>query len=255
MIDWDNGYIQEGHVDDIPSRNTSAGLFYNVVIDGETFGYGKYPPKFGVGGTISANITWRGDYANIDTKSVEILDFGQQRQQGGGQRRPQGQGGGQRGGYGGPQQRPQGQGQRPQGNAQGRPQAGGQRPPAQRGGQSGGNSKDTYWEDKAARDIQVQAGIQWQASRNSAIALVDVLLKNGMVSGLPTAKGKQADAIVALVDEYTEVMYLQTDEVMKGKLPSQPGQSAPPTQAAQQQQEGEFDDDIPAYQEDDYRNE
>lgn len=247
-IDYDNGVINGGYVEEISSKPSRNGQFHSIKVDGDWFGYGSYPPKFGQGAVIDAEITWNGDYANINTKSINVIEWGNTQRgggNGGGQRRPQGQGGGggQRGGYG-QQQRSQGQGQRPQGNGQGGGHGGGQRPPAQRGG--GNDPKDKYWEDKAARDVQVQASIQWQASRNSAIALVDMLLKNGLVGGLPKEKAKQADAIVALVDEYTTILNAQTYDVMNNGAPSC-------SQAPGQQDDGggepPFEDDMPNYQE------
>lgn len=62
--------------------------------------------------------------------------------------------------------------------------------------------KDDYWKKREERDVITQQVIQLQSSRNSAIALADVLLKNGAVK-LPEAQAKKMDVVVALVKELT----------------------------------------------------
>lgn len=59
-----------------------------------------------------------------------------------------------------------------------------------------------------------QLAIQYQASRNSAIALVDILLKSAAVP-LPTKKADQYEAVLALVEELTNTFHTKTDKVVE----------------------------------------
>lgn len=63
--------------------------------------------------------------------------------------------------------------------------------------------KDAYWKNREERDVKVQERIQFQSARNSAIAFLDVLLKNNAVK-LPEAPAKRYDVVAALLDEITE---------------------------------------------------
>lgn len=63
-------------------------------------------------------------------------------------------------------------------------------------------AKDDYWKKREERDVITQQIIQLQSSRNSAIALADVLLKNGAVK-LPEAQAKKMDVVIALVKDLT----------------------------------------------------
>ncbi len=56
--------------------------------------------------------------------------------------------------------------------------------------------------------------IAYQSSRKDAIEFVDVLVKNGAVS-LPTKKSEQADALLALVEDYTAQFYIKLEEVIQ----------------------------------------
>jgi hypothetical protein len=58
--------------------------------------------------------------------------------------------------------------------------------------------------------------IQLQSCRNSAIALVDVMIKNGFVK-LPTKKDEQYDAVRELVAEITEQFTEENAKVRAGK--------------------------------------
>lgn len=65
-----------------------------------------------------------------------------------------------------------------------------------------GGARDEYWVKKEERDVVTQKVIQLQSSRNSAIALADVLLKNNAIK-LPEAQAKRMDVVVALVKDLT----------------------------------------------------
>ena len=61
--------------------------------------------------------------------------------------------------------------------------------------------RDTYWEDKAKRDVVIQRDIAYQAARNASIAVLGQLLTAGAV---PQTKAKKMDIVLDLVDEITE---------------------------------------------------
>jgi hypothetical protein len=77
---------------------------------------------------------------------------------------------------------------------------------------SGGTtSRDSYWDDKAEKDIRVQKEIRLQASRNAAIAFTDLLLKNEALPGMTAAKKNKAEIIEAAVSDYTRKFYSETE--------------------------------------------
>lgn len=59
-------------------------------------------------------------------------------------------------------------------------------------------AKDDYWNSREARDIKTQSVIQLQSSRNSAIALAELIIDNSGID-LEKAKSKKMDIIVDLV--------------------------------------------------------
>jgi hypothetical protein len=76
-----------------------------------------------------------------------------------------------------------------------------------------GGSKDAYWTDKEARDIErerynrevVQPRIEFQSARRDAVSLLPVLLANEAVPGITakTAPNKKLAAIMACLAEVT----------------------------------------------------
>lgn len=154
----------QGIVDRITARPQGRGQAYSVQIQGEWYGHGFDQPKFQEGQEVSFNISWNGQYKNVDVGSVVVMG-GQQQQ----------------GGY---------NNQRPKQNYQSRQKSGG----------NGG--KDAYWTKKAEDDKERQITIEHQSSRNAAIELIDVALREGAVK-LPAKQAEKFDALVALVDELT----------------------------------------------------
>lgn len=65
-----------------------------------------------------------------------------------------------------------------------------------------GVSKDEYWTNREARDVEVQKRIELQSCRNSAIALVSVLLQHQAVP-VPKPKAEQEEFVRNMVDKYT----------------------------------------------------
>jgi len=259
-----NDDFVSGFVDEIACIPGQRGEFWKITINGESYGLGKFPPKFGEGSEVEFYIRWNGNYPNVDTDTLNIINAvgngpsgGGNRGGGGGGRGGQGRGGqGQRQNYGGGNQVSgsrsqggQGYGQRQQSNG-GSGGYGGQRqggrPGAGQGGtqrSSGGAGagKDQYWADKEKRDVETQKAIQLQSSRNSAIALLGVLLSNGAVA-LPTTKGKAYDAALGLLDELTEKFQNETNDLLGrgGQRQQRGGQGHEP--------DGEPDgDDLPEY--------
>lgn len=77
---------------------------------------------------------------------------------------------------------------------------------------SGGSSREDYWENKEKRDVQVQAEIRWQASRNSATEVLKVAFEQDALS-LPTKKADKYDALLVYLDSLTERFFVQTKEI------------------------------------------
>lgn len=267
-----------GIVDDIWPRDTKAGEYWSIQINGQDFGYGKFPPKFGIGSEVEFDIQWNGDYANVNWDSVNIIDnqgevfkaSGANKSSGGGQRNGSGGNGGQRnsgsqGRSGSGQRSGGGNAQRGQGN-QGSGRSGSSSSSSQRssgGGDAprGGGaqrsasapvSKDDYWKLKDEKDEAKQATIQYQASRNAAIHLVDVLVKNELVKLPPVSKmADRYDATLALVETLTAKFQEET-AILGGdsKPPAGKGSGRKSTQQQEEQQD-EDDDGLPEYEGDD----
>lgn len=77
------------------------------------------------------------------------------------------------------------------------------------GGFKGDPDKDAYWKNKEARDIQNDKMRELGATRNTAIALMQVMLANGAVK-LPAKENAKEAALYALFEHYT-------DTLLKGK--------------------------------------
>lgn len=105
-----------------------------------------------------------------------------------------------------------------------------QAPPVRSFARSGGfkkdDGKDEYWKNKEARDIQNDRLRELGATRNTAIALVDMMLRNGAVK-LPAKEANKEEVIYALVEHYVDVL-------MKGQKDKEPAkeQSKEETAAA-----------------------
>lgn len=232
----------QGVVERIATKQTAkGGTITNIQVNGEWYGMGFAKVNFGQGAEVEFDISWNGNYANVDSDTLNILSPGQRGggSNGGGQRNGGGGYGGQRSGNGG-----SGYGQR-SGSGYGQQQR--SAPPRQA---TGGDSKDDYWKKKEQTDKLTQRAIQQQSARNSAIAFMDVLFKNEAVK-LPAKQGDKMDAALALLDELTARFIDATRTYALGSKATQ--QSAP--QAAPQrtkqpdpepeQQPEAFDDDLP----------
>lgn len=65
-----------GVVQSIDARETKFGQMYSARVNGTSYGIGKYPPKCKVGDNVTFNVTYNGQYANMDTKSLQVISGG-----------------------------------------------------------------------------------------------------------------------------------------------------------------------------------
>lgn len=72
------------------------------------------------------------------------------------------------------------------------------------GGFKGGGARDSYWEDKAARDIEVtEPRISYSAAQKNATELVTAALAADILSFGQAGKGKKLDMLVDFVEQTT----------------------------------------------------
>lgn len=71
---------------------------------------------------------------------------------------------------------------------------------------AGGSGNSAVQSGPALSGGARDSSIQYQSSRKDAIAMVDVLLKNGAVK-LPAKEASREEAVSALVDSYTELYF------------------------------------------------
>lgn len=87
------------------------------------------------------------------------------------------------------------------------------------GGRPFGKSPEEkdYWAKREARDIQTQKRIEIQSCRNSAIALVEVLLASGVQAvKLPAKEAAREGVVVEMVKRYTD-MFLKENSGEDGQ--------------------------------------
>lgn len=191
------------------------------------YGFGKFPPKFGEGSDIEFGVTWNGQYANADFKTVKVVSLVEPAQQGGGRQR-----GGDAGSNGA------GRGSRSNGSTSGSAGRGGNAAPPARGGVSKPAAKsDGLSKDEWARKDAV---IQLQSCRNSAIAVVAAALQHEALP-LPAKKGEKFDALVGAVNELTEQFFLGNDDVDRLLKARAEKDDKPPFRGGHEQ--GEYDED------------
>jgi hypothetical protein len=189
----------KGFVQAVNARNTSAGTTYDVVVAGAKYGTWTNKPTCAEGDQVEFAATQNGQYWNVKG-AIVILEKASAR---------------------------------PAAAPQSAPEIPAYSAPAQRGVVQGDLGKDQYWKNKEDRDIArekrqevVQTHITYQASRNAAIAFVDLLLKNGAVPMAKDSKNK-ADAVEALVLEYTQAFYDDTFNLGRDREPAPALEDAP----------------------------
>lgn len=62
-----------GQVQKIIAKDTSAGTMYDVMVNGDTYGAGRFKPDFSEGDEISFDVAYRGKFPNIVTRSIEMV--------------------------------------------------------------------------------------------------------------------------------------------------------------------------------------
>ena len=67
---------------------------------------------------------------------------------------------------------------------------------------NGGLTKDQYWTNKEARDIKNDAARELGATRNTAIAIIDLMLKHEAIP-LPKKLADRQDYLFEVLDKYT----------------------------------------------------
>lgn len=86
----------------------------------------------------------------------------------------------------------------------------GEAPPANSKGKGGvGLSKDQYWANKEAKDVDTQQRISFQAATNTAIALVTAAITNGYIAFPKSAKTE------AKFDAYKEIIMKEAEDLFK----------------------------------------
>ena len=62
-----------GVVTDIPQITTKCGkTMYSIVVNGDRFGIGMYPPKCSVGDTVTFTMSMNGQYKNAEPKTIVV---------------------------------------------------------------------------------------------------------------------------------------------------------------------------------------
>ena len=121
---------------------------YGIKVNGKNYGYGKYAPKAKVGDTVTFGVVYRGEYANVDTKNIQIVANG---------------------------------------NGTAPPDAGTPTKQFAPKG-AGGMSKDDYWDRKEAKDEARQVIISKQSALNSAPQFVSLMVSTGALPAPTKAK-------------------------------------------------------------------
>ena len=87
------------------------------------------------------------------------------------------------------------------------------------GGGFKGGARDSYWEDKAKRDVEItEPRISYSAAQRNATALVTAALEADILSFGQAAKGKKLDMLVDFVEQTTlrlAQLQLAAPEILK----------------------------------------
>jgi len=164
----------EGSVQAIKERPYNGKVLYSVKLsDGVYYGFGSDKPEFSEGAKVKFGAVKNASgYWNALTDSVEVVS-------------------------------------QPTGEVTSAPSA---QAPAFRkfNGAKGGAVKDEYWTNKEVRDVHNDRLRERGASRNTAIAWINLLVSNGAI--VPPAKAaSKEDFFNALLDDYTA--RFQTDAI------------------------------------------
>jgi hypothetical protein len=61
-----------GVVEVVETRQTKIGPMFNLKVNGQSYGYGKFAPKCKAGDTVTFGVIYNGQYANVDTKNIQV---------------------------------------------------------------------------------------------------------------------------------------------------------------------------------------
>jgi len=208
MADFINGIVAK--INSKPTRGKSDIWSICVDSDGDEqwYGFGFDEPDFGEGSEVEFDISWNGDYPNVDNETFEVIDLVEARKS---SSRGKSSGGGGRGGKssGGGRSKPSGGGSRSSGGGSGRG-----KPAPKRSSGGGGKApakKEVDWDRKDNL-------IRLQSSQNTAIAFISAAVNNGSLK-LPAAKGKGFDAFAAAVEEEAQRLFEKYDDIADNGFP------------------------------------
>lgn len=162
-----------GIVESVDVRETNAGTMYNIKVNGKSFGYGRYPPKAKAGDSITFGVKYNGQYANVDTKNVQVTP-----------------------GTGAPPQK-----------------SFTSAPSNDAGKNTYWENKEKLDLARVATDAAKQITIERQAALNSAIAFANVIVGANLVPTPANAKPKDVVAIIeSMVLHYRDVFLATSTE-------------------------------------------
>lgn len=187
-----------------PTKN--GGEIHNICVevDGqdEWFGFGFDAPTFGVDSEIEFDVELNGEFENVNTSTLVIID---NQNPPAAKRKARGGSGGGRGGA------------KPARSPRGKPAA--EEKPARK--PRGGAKEETP--EKSARPAK-KADVDWdrkdnlirlQSCQNTAVATVNLAVAAGAVT-LPAKKGAKFDALQALIEKEARRLFLKYDDCADG---------------------------------------
>lgn len=190
--------IVTGIVTKITESKTARGTFYGIIIDDDRFGFGNETPEFGEGSEVTFEVEVNGNFENVDADTFEVLELVEPKKSGR-------SGGGRSGGRGG--DKPARGGRGGGGDKPARGSRGGDDKPAR-----GASKPAAPAADKPAVDWDLKdEKIQWQAARNSALALATIAV-NVEALKLPAKQADKLEALEAYVSLKTEEFFQDVKE-------------------------------------------
>lgn len=184
-----------GVVTKITESKTARGTFYGIIINDDRFGFGNETPEFGEGSEVTFEVEVNGNFENVDQDTFKVLELVEAKASGRSGGRSGGRNGGRDGGRGGDN------------SARGGSRNGSRNDDKPAHGSRGG-SKPAAAADKPAVDWDLKdEKIQWQAARNSALALA-TLAVNTEALKLPAKQADKLEALEAYVSLKTEEFFL-----------------------------------------------
>lgn len=196
-------------------RVLQRGNATNILVAGEWFGCGFNGVPCKQGDTVEFPYEVRGKFKNANVAQMVILDGG-----GGGNNN----------------------GQQQQSQSYNNNNNGGGYQRSQRSAPNNSGGKDEYWKNREKKDNTTQKAIQFQAARNSAIAVASSLIAAGQLELGDGGRNKKNPVDVALdfIDTLTARYAADVDVVTNGGSPFDA-----PTPSQEYQEDDTFNDDVP----------